>query len=335
MKSETLINNLKKKNQFVPMAFDAEECFFPQKTVINSWFFIGRCNSDGHNLNFLFHLMSGTICNAGIMNGVFSVTDKTTGFYQSKDIVKKAFKPVKATNEELNVQLDIAELHGSLKKDIHIKAALEKCSFDVVIHPVGDIIYNGGTGYFPLMQLKNNYQYSCPDMRMDGKIVIEGKEYTVADGSCWFDRQFNSPSLKEIPNITTMNPKWMWMGIQLENGVSISLWEILPDHGAHFSFATILHQDGTQTICQMKSAAENSAEPWHSSVTGQNYPTKWHIEISDYEIDLFVTCNPKQQEIVSALKQLNKYEAESDVTGTYQGSIVNGACCVELLGVWN
>ena len=335
MKNETLLNNLKNKNQFVPMVFDANECFFPQKTLINSWFFIGRCTSSGHELNFLFHLMSGTIRNIGIMNGVFSVTDKTTGFYQSKDIVKKAYNPAKVKNKELVVQLDFAELHGNLDKGLHLKAKLEQCSFDVKVHPIGDIIYNGGTGFFPLLQLKNNYQYSCPDMRMDGKIVIEGKEYTVKDGSCWYDRQFNSPSMKGFSSLTSLNPKWMWMGIQLDNGESISLWEILPDQGAHFCFATILHVDGTQSICQMKSAVENASELWHSKVTGQNYPTKWHVEISDFDIDLIVTCNPKQQEIVSALKQLNKYEAESDVIGTYRGTSVKGACCVELLGTWN
>ena len=56
--------------------------------------------------------------------------------------------------------------------------------------------------------------------------------------------------------------------------------------------------------------------------------------ILDFNVELTVKCEPKQQEIVSQMATLNKYEAESKVTGSYQGEVVQGTCCVELLGTW-
>ena len=127
----------------------------------------------------------------------------------------------------------------------------------------------------------------------------------------------------------------MWMGIKLDNGEDISLWEILPQDGTHYTFATILRKDGTQAVAYMEPCCDTATDKWKSEKTGQNYPTKWNVVIPDYEIELEVICVPAHQEIVSDVAVLNKYEAESIVTGTYKGKAVSGNCCVELLGTWN
>lgn len=334
MKDRTIIENLKDPKKFVSSTIDVMETFLPQKTFTNSWFFIGDCKVDGHDISFLFHMMAGRFINQ--LNGVFSVTDKTTGWYESSDCIIPLRKHMHEKDGTLTVKTDNAEMNGNLKDGINIKAKLKKCSFNAFIKPYGDVILNGGSGYYPLLLFKNNAQYSCPNMKMDGSVTIEGKEYEFRNTECWFDRQFNSPIVKDIikNGVKLDDRKWIWFGLKLDNNVSMSIWEILDADGTDNNFGTVLLPDGTQNIFMPDSLVENCDDVWHSDVTRQNYPTKWKVKSKLPNMDLLITCVPREQEIVSERTDLNKYEGESIVTGIYMGEEVTGSCCVEILGNW-
>lgn len=329
-----IFDSMKKKVQFVQPAVNPADDFLPKKVFVNSWFYIGRVDVDGHELVFLFHLMSGTIKSAGLMNTVVSILDKTDDFYESRDIVVKTINPVKVKDGKLNIETDCATLKGHIRDSVALTAELKDAAMDVRVLSDGNVILNGGCGYFPLLRSPVNCQYSCPDMRMEGSITIKGHKYSFTNGSCWFDRQWNDRKFNDLIHLNDYMPKWMWMGIKLDNGESISMWEIISEDGINYCFATILHKDGTQTVSQMPSSAKMSGGLWHSDVTGQNYPTIWKVVIPDFKIELDVVCKPAHQEIVSQMTPLNKYEAESIVSGTVGGVPVTGVCCVELLGEW-
>ena len=335
MQEKTLKENLMEKYKGVPGAFEPIECLKPQKTMVNSWFYIGRCSSNGHNLTFLLHFMCLSFKNtAGIMDVVISVLDKTTGFYESCDELKKMVHPVKVRKNNVEIVLKKAAMSGSLDGKIILSARLKEASFDVEVSPIGDVIFNAGTGYFPLLTKKQNYQYSCPFMKMNGTITIKGKKYAVEKGDLWYDRQWNSPELSALMNIKEYDPKWLWHGIRLNNDVILSIWELFPKDGTDFCFATVLNKDKTQSLYYVKPLIKYAGEPWHSDITGQNYPTKWRIIIPDMDADLTVICTPKEQEIISEMATLNKYEAESSVEGVIGKESVSGVACVEILGNW-
>jgi predicted secreted hydrolase len=170
---------------------------------------------------------------------------------------------------------------------------------------------------------------------MKGKLIIEGKEYEV-DGNCWLDRQFSpvADGLDAWDETLFGSSKWAWMGIILSNGEAISLWEIVDHNDNRNIFASILYADGTQIVTSAKSIIDSATDKWESKVTGQNYPTKWIVDIPEVNAHLTVTCNPKEQEIVSELAINNKYEAMSIVIGTYAGEAVTGDCCLEIIGNW-
>lgn len=314
--------------EIVPLPTGMQEMF------VNSWFYIGRANVEGHELVFLFHLMSGTIKGAGLMDTVVSILDKTEGFYESKDIIVTALKPVKVKNGGLDIVTDCAALKGHIETGVSLSAQLKEASLDVVVYPEGNVIYNGGSGFYPLLRSPLNGQYSCPEMVMKGNITVKGKKYSFEDGFCWFDRQWNNRKFNDLVHMNDYNPKWMWMGITLDNGEYISLWEVVGEDGINYCFATTLHTDGTQTVSQIPSAVKTAGKPWHSKVTGQNYPTEWKVRIPDFDMELNVVCDPAHQEIISEMAPMNKYEAESRITGTMRGKSITGACCVELLGKW-
>lgn len=335
MKNKMLAENMAERYRFVPGAFDPIDCLKPQDTMVNSWFYIGRCQSNGHDLAFLLHFMCLSFHNtAGIMDAVVSILDKTTDFYESRDVMTKTIRPVKTSGKNTEIVVDRARMSGNLEDAIQISAALDNASFDVTVAPLGPVIYNGGTGFFPLLQNKRNYQYSCPFMKMNGRITIGDQVYDVVEGDLWYDRQWNTPDMKALMNIKEYDPKWLWHGIRLDNDVVLSIWELFPKDGSDYSFATVMHKDGRQSVCYVEPLMELSSEPWHSDVSGQNYPTKWKVIIPDFNADLTVTCVPKGQEIISEMATLNKYEAESIVEGIFDGETVTGVACVEILGNW-
>ena len=168
----SIVENTKNKKQFVFPTFDAVDCFLPQKVFCNSWFYIGRVNVEGHDLVFLFHLMGGTVKFGGLANTVVSILDRKENFYESKDSVDTAFQPFKVENDMLKFSTKFASLDGNMKTNMRLKADLPNSSLDVVVHPVGNVIYNGGSGCFALPSNPNNWQYSCPQMTMDGSITI-------------------------------------------------------------------------------------------------------------------------------------------------------------------
>jgi predicted secreted hydrolase len=127
--------------------------------------------------------------------------------------------------------------------------------------------------------------------------------------------------------------RWLWMNLQLSNGQYFSLTEITEFHEKRLTiFAFGINDKGAHVLARVNPIEK--LDYWKSPVTGQNYPTRFKIEISSLDARFEVTCTPKQQEIVSKLAGPSKYEGAGDVTGTYRGEQVTGVTYVELVGHW-
>jgi len=71
-----------------------------------------------------------------------------------------------------------------------------------------------------------------------------------------------------------------------------------------------------------------------SEKSGNRYPTRWSVRIPLLKAVLNVVPAPRQQEIVSVIPVLTKYEGASAVTGTVDGKPVKGFGYVEQYGSW-
>lgn len=358
MTNKPLLENLNKKHNGVPAVFSVEGTYPSDNNTMDSWFYVGACHADGHEFGFLYHLMALNptagqgVKNAGfgsdmsVLNSVFSVTDKTTGWYDSINTVSPlagSMSNVKAG--VLNVIAPSGAVYGDLNLT-HVKATMDSAEIDIQVCPYGGVIFNSGSGQFPTFGNKENYQYSIPKSEISGKIMIQGKEYEITHGNCWIDRQW-CPEVGTIigtaspdegaanieQNMFTTN-RWAWMGISLDNDVAISLWEFVNGDDSRNTFATIMNADGTQAVIPATSFVDDAEDIWVSPVTSQKYPTKWHLKVPMVKADLSVTCAPVEQEITSEMAFFNKYEAMSNIVGTYDGAAVKGTCIVELCGNW-
>lgn len=196
------------------------------------------------------------------------------------------------------------------------------------------IIMNGGAGEFSIAVIGVK-QYSKPRIKPTGTLVLNGKTYPIS-GDAWFDRQWQKvPTQKSKTGEGSDDPvtggtiHWYWMDLNMDNGDKLSLWcvEIAKITRA---WATVLHADGTNKVVDVTPFTQFKAKKWYSQASGQNYPIEFTVEIKDLDAKLYVAPYPVEQEIVS--EHISKYEAASQVKGTYLGKPATGFCYVELVG---
>lgn len=303
----------------------------------NSWFAVGNFDCDGHKLSYMFHvsvLRMSKVLPIRMINTVFSLTDSTTGWYQSKDQFFAAGKGTEVATEGLHIKFKDGLMSGDLD-NLHIKANADFGAIDLHLTAIGFPLYNASTGYFKIFSVAN-YQYSIPTLKTTGTIKIEEKTYQVT-GNSWFDRQYANPDKKSSGNLKDGYPcHWVWMNLSFkENDDQLSLWGAMDNKTTEeYAWATILHADGSQEVVEVSPLSNAGTEPFDSTKTGNHYPTHWQIKIPSKNASLTIVANPINQEIIAGDKNGNKYEGASSITGTYDQQSVTGDCFVELVGPW-
>jgi predicted secreted hydrolase len=300
----------------------------PIKTdyAVNSWFVFGHFDAEGHTLSYLYHVMIMPGADGKrVIQSVVSITDETTGWYRSGDIVIPYDHEAESA-QDLSFKLPNGEMEGT-RDNIHVKAALKDGSVDIQMQPTSPALYNGGAGVFPLLGM-TIHEYSIPLLKSTGTITVDGKSYKV-DGVSWFDRQWQNPAPAGSPPM-----KWSWIGANLDNGDAVSLWSAFDGSiGRDRAWATVLHHDGSQTVAAVEPSL-GATDEWTSAQSGNRYPTRWAVRIPALNMNLSVVPAPLRQEIVSVLPFLTKYEGASRVSGAYGGKPVKGFGYVELVGAW-
>lgn len=333
---KSLMENLKTEfNHGTYAAVNPVEDFYPRNVAVNSWFAVGHFESEDHKLSCLFHLMSMNRPGAEpVIDSNLSITDETTGWYYGDDQIypfnQTEIKISSDKDRILTVKVPNGSLTGTLDK-MHWHAEMEHGEIDLDMHAYGYPIFNAGSGSFTTCFDKPFNQYSIPNLHTSGSLKLDGKVYEVK-GTSWFDRQWQD----EGKDFAGTRWNWGWMDLHLDNGDVLSLWDMTNrTYKTNQTWATVQHPDGTQSTCYVEPLAENEHDVWKSEVSGQTYPTGYTVKIPDLDAVLEVKALFKEQELVSKIPFLNKYEGASTVTGTYKGKPCKGYCYVELLGDWS
>ncbi|MFD8001773.1 lipocalin family protein [Streptomyces mirabilis] len=296
---------------------------------VNSWFFIGHFEVDGEKLNFLHHVFVSPTPDGRAVTSSLAFTNETTGTFFG-GVTTDPVEKTEISADMFNIAVPMGSMAGDLGQ-LRIKAHIPEGSIDLVMKPTGHVLYNGGTGLFPMLRM-DVHQYSVPTMDTTGTLTIRGPTYEISDGTSWFDRQWQN--LNPAPDGKPLNGKWAWMDLNLDNGDRISLWSADDTSGGNNSWATVLHPDGHQTVASIEPLSVGESEYWTSTDSGKRYPTRWTVRIPAFDAELEVTPFPREQELVPN-QVLAYYEAASSVRGTYRGKETTGYSYVELVGQWN
>src|ERR1700716_721722 len=291
----------------------------------DSWFVVSHLTSDSNRLDLLVHYIRLTPPQNGpVIQAIVSVLDPVSGKSLAEE---KDYRASETTFSaaSLDVQTPSGGLSGRAS-GMHLTGQFSRIKVDLTLTQQGPLLANLGTGLLPFYG-DINYEYALPSMKTSGSVVVDGKPYQVA-GASWFDRQWGQmgPSF-------CVHMKWTWMGISLDNGDRISLWDIIDGDKEH-AFATMLHPDGRHEIVDVEPLAEGATSIWKSAATGHRYPTHWVVSIPMLKARLRVEPLVREQEVGSPIG-VNKYEGASKVAGQMEGKPVTGHPVVELVGDWN
>lgn len=297
---------------------------------IDSFFVIGRVETGGHKLNYLFHIMAMNMPIpvprlAKKWQVCFSVLDENTNFYTSGDHIYTDDK-VSASTDHFSIKAPNCEMSGSWDK---MKIYLKEKDFtiDTEASAIHYPVFTRGSGVFDLFGMVV-HQFSVPYMKTTGTLTVKGETYKL-DGDnavSWFDWQWQHQNFK----ITT---EWSWMAIYLDNGDIISILDSVGETDTP-RFMSVLHPDGTQeNATDAKPFDECATRKWTSEESGQTYATRWDLEMPSFDGKLHVEPVIEKQEIMSSMKKLAKYEGSANVKGTWRGEEVTGRATVELIKI--
>ncbi len=290
----------------------------------DSWFVISHLTSGSNRLDLLVHYIRLTPPQADpIIQAMVSVLDPVSGRSISEEKDYKASETTFST-VSLDVQTPAGGLSGHASA-MRVTGRFQRVNVDLTLAQQGPLLANLATGILPFYG-DINYEYALPSMKTVGSVVVDGKRYQV-DGVSWFDRQWGQMA----PSFWA-HMKWSWMGISLDNGDRISLWDIIDGEKEH-AFATLLHPDGRHEIVDVEPLAQGATSIWTSAASGHRYPTHWVVSIPTLKARLGVEPWVREQEVVSPIG-INKYEGASKVAGEIQGKPVTGHAVVELVGDW-
>src|ERR1700736_3192162 len=229
----------------------------------DSWFVVSHLTSGSDQLDLLVHYVRLTPPSGPVIQAMASVLDPVSGKSIAEERDYKDSETTFSTTS-LDVQTPVGGVSGDASA-MHVTGRFQRIDVDLTLAHQGPLLANLGTGILPFYR-DINYEYALPNMKTTGSVVVDGKPYQVA-GVSWFDRQWGqmAPSF-------WVHMKWTWMGISLDNGDRISLWDIIDGDKEH-AFATMLHPDGRPGIVDVEPLARGRTKIWKSEATAHRYPT--------------------------------------------------------------
>ncbi|MBP2632995.1 MAG: hypothetical protein H6Q70_3623 [Firmicutes bacterium] len=320
-------------NSGVPLFVNYKEDL-PAKTkaTADSWYVICNFESDGKQVGFEWHQMfmgSGTI---QVNNTEFLLMEGTEKVWIDNAKTGPTSEIHGASDKELNVYSEFGSLRGDYRK-MTLKLEVENGSVDVVLTPrENNVLYNGTTGLLNLLNT-DSYQFSFPNMDVDGTVTIRGKEYKVNHATAWFDRQWGFGSAEGLlakSSDKSLKPAWMWLGMTLNDDAcgAISLWDTYSG-GKKNAFATILNKNGTQINVTADITYDHI---WTSSRTGNQYPANIHISIPAEKLDITLTALLDEPEFAHNGGMTQGCQSLCAVTGSYKGCPINRHVILEMIG---
>lgn len=293
----------------------------------NSWFAVGRYEVNGHTINFLFHLMGMKVPVLGLVfQSVVTVFDETTGYYYAKDHLYPKRK-VEFYEDKFYIKVPNGLMFGDWDK-MNIQVSEGDVKLNIEATAIHYPILIGGNSIIDMCDMCI-HEYSVPRMVTKGTLSMNGITYDVTNkGYTWFDRQWQKI------NYAHSTMKWSWMAIQLDSGEIFSIFDTNLK-GWEDNVLAVLEENGTQVnLRHFPAFVEGETEYWLSDKSKQKYPVKWDISIPELDARFKITPVKKEQEIISVLGELNKYEGNCTLTGIYKGREVKGHVLVELIGHW-
>jgi len=327
MQKNLLINN------GFPMSVNILNDLKPVKRAYtDSWYIKTEFEADGKQLGFTWHQMSQPYGNEVKVSVESLFMNATDDIWLNNKILSSPNAENGMAEDKMHCFSSWGDLSGDLNH-MTLDLKIEDNEIHMNFTPNGEILYNGGTGLIEFGS-SSSYQFSSPNMKMEGTFIFQGHEYKVKNATAWFDRQYGVVSNRpEEPKLVPGKSAWLWIGhSSLQGGKgAVSLWDVYNKDEKN-AFGTFLHKDGSMANSIADITYDNI---WTSEGSGHSYPNTIKIDIpaENYHVTLTCLSSGANAEFVhEELKALSGCQCLYKITGTYQGEIINSVVNVEMIG---
>ena len=208
---------------------------------------------------------------------------------------------------------------------LNIKARSDKAEIDFDVESVKPLVLQGDSGLSQKGKGEGNasYYYSYTKLKTEGKIKIDGKDFTV-NGYSWMDREWSTSALSDDQK------GWDWFALQLDDSTEIMYYQMRKNDGSPdiFSKGTIIDDNGSVRTVNKEDVTLEVTEYWDSP-EGEKYPSGWMLKIPSENIELRLTPAVKEQLMNVSVRY---WEGAVKIEGMKNGSEIKGRGYVELTG---
>jgi predicted secreted hydrolase len=248
----------------------------------------------------------------------FAVSDiSAKEFFYKSDADVGAFGFAGAREDSLNVWVGNNFLIQATDK-MHIAGSAENVSLTLWLTPVKPAVLHGNRGYSRKSSespLSASLYFSYTNLETKGTLKSGGRVFTLK-GKSWFDREISSREPGEDFK------GWDWFSLQLDDGREIMLYLIRKKDGStdQFSSGTFVYADGSYRHLSRNDFAISALSHYRSKKTGSRYPSGWRISIPSEKLELSVSPQMEDQELIAGFSMWSHYwEGSCTVSGNATG----------------
>lgn len=157
------------------------------------------------------------------------------------------------------------------------------------IRSYGNLVRQGEAGYSqkdPTDPRLASYYYSMPFLLLDGVVTLDGETMAVK-GEGWFDREWSSQAMSEHQT------GWDWFSLHLDDGRALMLYQLRSTQHDPFVFGSLSWPDGRSIALSSDQASLTPIAT--STLSGREFPTRWHLQVPAHQIDLDVQTQREDQ----------------------------------------
>ncbi|HKB78175.1 MAG TPA: lipocalin-like domain-containing protein [Thermoanaerobaculia bacterium] len=148
-------------------------------------------------------------------------------------------------------------------------------------------------------------------------------------GLAWMDHEFGSSNLRENQQ------GWDWFCVQFDDDSELMLYQIRRSDGTPdpASSGSLINSDGSVIHLRRDQMHITPLDHWRSPHSGAVYPMGWRISIPEFRIEITVTPEMRDQELMTrASTNVTYWEGATRVNGTFDHVAVSGVGYTEMTG---
>jgi predicted secreted hydrolase len=303
-----------------PVVFPRDDA--PPADLTEWWYYTGHLQAaDGNTYGFELVVFQANRRNDPPGYAAhFAITDNARGDFHYAERAENGKQVHAGSGFDLN--LSGWAMKGSDGQD-HLTADMQDYAIDLALSSSKPPVLHDGKGFISFGPAGDSYYYSRTRLDVLGSMVDHGQTLAVS-GVAWMDHQWG--------DFVSGGGGWDWFSIQLDDRSEVMLFFLRDPRGMQYlRYGTYVAPDGSSTILDPSSFAQEGLGSWESPTTGITYPSGWKVTAGDATLRLEPTV--KAQELrTGQTTGVTYWEGDVAITGTKAGKPVSGAGYVELVG---